>query len=507
MPVSRLLLQPRDPDSVVAWRWEPERGAAAPTSWRRFRADVAALSAIVSDQAPGRWLLATEDAYPFAVGLFALWHSGRSVISPPNNQQGTLGQLQTEAAGVICDRADWFPSGVAIDPCEVEASGGEARFQALPLDALAVELFTSGTTGAGKSVAKRLSNLQEEVLRLEALWGQRMGAATIFGTASHQHLYGMLFRVLWPLSAGRAFQSELVLHASELIPRMRARRECVLASVPSHLKRMVRQRGARELGDFCRTTFSSGGLLHSDTAQAWKQAVGYAPLEVFGSTETGGIAWRAQNQLPEDLGWTPFPDVELDRGDNEGGVRVRSPFVSEGAPGEGITIGDRISWRADGRFLLGGRADRVVKVGEKRLDLAQMESALRSHPFVEEIALLLVEQEGEARVAGVVVASDEGRGQIAKEGRIAYGRSLSESLAPHWDRVVLPRLWRTVESLPENAQGKSPFEALRRLFETPPPTVTHDLLAKEGPEVLERTVSESSVLQSCARYLPVPPAR
>jgi acyl-coenzyme A synthetase/AMP-(fatty) acid ligase/3-hydroxymyristoyl/3-hydroxydecanoyl-(acyl carrier protein) dehydratase len=346
-------------------------------------------------------------------------------------------------------------------------------------------------------VGKRLSNLQEEARRLEELWGSRVGTAVVFGTASHQHLYGMLFRVLWPIAHGRAFQSDLVLHASELIPRMRARGNCILASVPSHLKRMVRQRGVRELADFCTTTFSSGGLLHTETATAWKQALGEAPLEVFGSTETGGIAWRAQNQLPRDLGWTPFPGVQIGPENDENGVRVRSPFVSTTDPAEGITIGDRISWLEDGRFRLLGRADRVVKVGEKRLDLSQMESALRSHPFVEDVALLLVDQEGEARVAGVVAPSEEGRAALASDGRIAYGRSLSESLAPHWDRVSLPRLWRTVDALPENAQGKITFDALRKLFDAPPPFATQRF-DEQGPKLHEQHRSENSVLQSCS---------
>ena len=87
MPLSSLLLQRRDPNAVVAWRWNPDRGDASPLRWDQFRGHVAALQARLQDSAPGRWLLATEDAYSFAVGLFALWHSGRSAISPPNNQE------------------------------------------------------------------------------------------------------------------------------------------------------------------------------------------------------------------------------------------------------------------------------------------------------------------------------------------------------------------------------------------------------------------------------------
>jgi len=40
----------------------------------------------------------------------------------------------------------------------------------------------------------------------EDLWGETLGKLPVISTVSHQHIYGLLFRLLWPFSSGRVFQ-------------------------------------------------------------------------------------------------------------------------------------------------------------------------------------------------------------------------------------------------------------------------------------------------------------
>ena len=184
------------------------------------------------------------------------------------------------------------------------ATGAAGLLPALDPELQALELFTSGTTGAGKSCAKTLAQLEVEVDWLESRWGAAIAGARIFCTASHQHLYGLLFGLLWPLCAGRAFQADGLLHGPELFPVMRASARCALASVPSHLRRMAEREDAATLRDCCAMTFSSGGPLAPETADRWRAALGAPPTEIFGSTETGGVAWRVQDPGPERMVWT-----------------------------------------------------------------------------------------------------------------------------------------------------------------------------------------------------------
>ena len=78
---------------------------------------------------------------------------------------------------------------------------------------------------------------------------------------------------------------------------------------------------------------------------------------------------------------------------------VTSPFVSVGPvhPGsslQSLLTGDRIQLKGKAGFQLDGRADRIVKVGEKRLALPEMERALMAHPWVEDAALIVLQRCG-----------------------------------------------------------------------------------------------------------------
>ena len=246
-----LLAEPRDPYFPVARRWDPGSLDDRVFRWQELRQHVSALRDRIAGEPAGPWVLLTDDAYTFAVGLLALWHAGRHAISPPNRQPGTLRTLQTRAAGVLCDGLGDPPEGsslrILIEDSLIEGDSGRlAELAPLSPEAAAVELFTSGTTGAEKPVIKRIRHLEDEVRELSSLWDEQLGDATVFATASHQHLYGLLFGVLWPLCAGRTFRADHFLQPDELVPRIRG--EFALAGVPTHLKHLARHPGSAVTG-------------------------------------------------------------------------------------------------------------------------------------------------------------------------------------------------------------------------------------------------------------------
>jgi 3-hydroxymyristoyl/3-hydroxydecanoyl-(acyl carrier protein) dehydratase len=127
-------------------------------------------------------------------------------------------------------------------------------------------------------------------------------------------------------------------------------------------------------------------------------------------------------------------------------------------------MGDRVELCGDG-FRHLGRADRVVKVGEKRLSLPEMEQHLAAHPWVAEAALLLRHLGGEARVHAVVALAPDGRAALARAGRRGLRAALETHLAERYDPVVVPRAWRIAPRLPRDAQDKLPAAALSALFD------------------------------------------
>jgi acyl-coenzyme A synthetase/AMP-(fatty) acid ligase len=446
-----------------------------------LRRDVARLAARLAPFAGARLALHAHDAYAFAVGLLAVGQVGAVAVLPPSRQPGALARLAPDVAGYLLDGADEMER-VEGRPCwsTLGGPGPEAALVALEREAAWVEHFTSGTTGDEKPVPKAVRHLEDEVAVLGARFEQVLGrGARMLSTASPQHLYGLLFRVLWPLAAGRPFLRTPILHPEELAPYL-GEADFALASTPVALRRLAER---AELGARCRAVFSSGGPLEVEVARRVAETSGAPPFEVYGSTETGGIAVR--QQWSGDEPWQPLAGVAIEIEPEQGRLVVCSPFVSCGEPVGGgrtrLATGDRAEPAAEGAFRLCGRVDRVVKIAEKRLSLTEMEGRLREHPAVEDAALVRMEDgPGEPRVAAVVVPTAAGRALHAAGGRRAVGRELAEHLARDFDRVLLPRVWRVADALPRDAQGKVPVRALRALV-ADAPTRPERLAAKRAP--------------------------
>jgi len=510
IPVSRLLGAPRAAGTPVAFGRAPDAARGAGDLER----DVAGLAARLAPAAGGRVLLHCEDAYAFAVGLFAAGRTGACAVLPPSRQPGALRELAGEVAAAVLDGDD-VPDTLEGRPCWHPLSPGATDAgDALPaadLDREApwVELFTSGTTGGGRRVRKAVRHLEDEVAVLEACFGAALGPdARVLATVSPQHLYGLLFRVLWPLAAGRPFLRDPLLHPEELLPHCGVGggegggdgdgdgggAPFALVSTPASIRRLV-EKGGREArpgfaAERCRAVFSSGGPLSADLARRAARTLGSAPVEIYGSTETGGVATRRQTRGEEP--WQPLPGVHVEFDAESGCLAATSAFVSAGTPdADGrarCVLGDRATLDARGGFRLRGRADRVIKVGEKRLSLPEMEARLAAHPAVEEAALVDLEQAGETRVAAVLAPTRDGREVLASAGRRGLALALGDHLAAHFDRVFLPRAWRVVDALPRNAQGKVPVADLRALFDEPEAPGRHPrlLASRRGERSLER---------------------
>ena len=442
-------------------------GAAGAKTRGDLFGDVGALAPALAGARGRRVLLHCDDSYAFLVGWLAVVSSGATAVLPPNRQAGALRRLAPEAALALIDGAD-APQLPAATPCLSPLSPPPAtplaRFDPIPRDAIVAELFTSGTTGAGRVVPKRLRHLADEVDVLEERFGASLPPETqVLATVGPQHVYGLLFRVLWPLATGRPFLRSPLLHPEELLGEAPTDAPFVVVSTPASLRHLVeRKRPAAG----CVGLFSSAGPLPAEVARASEANWGQLPFEIYGSTETGGVASRRQSA--PGVPWQTLPSVEVHRDPKTECLAVVSPFVSVGEPRSSerlcFVTGDRFRSVPDG-FLLDGRADRVIKVGEKRLALADMESRLDAHPTVREVALVGLEREGATRVGAAVVPDESAWQMLHAEGRRSLTKLLTEHLAPDFDRVLLPRAWRFVPSLPRNAQGKLPEAALRSLFE------------------------------------------
>jgi len=347
-----------------------------------------------------------------------------------------------------------------------------------------VTLFTSGSTGVPSAIHKRLAQLDAEVHTLQQAFAGRFDAdARVLCTVSHQHIYGLLFTVLWPLAAARPMPTGRLQFHEELIAACRADASAaILVSSPAHLKRMPAGLDWPVVRAALRAVFSSGGPLPPEAAADALRHMGQSPVEVFGSSETGGIAWR-QRAVHADR-WTALPGIAWQLQD--GYLAVRSSHLAD----DGWHVcADRVLPAGEDSFVLAGRADRIVKIEEKRISLTQIEQCLAASPWVREARVVTIELDVGMRVAAAVVLNDEGAARLAAAGRGAIGTALRRHLAEAVDPVALPRRWAFPLALPCNAQGKTTEVMLRDLFRRTLPAVRW-LTGDEASATAELDVAE-----------------
>lgn len=414
-----------------------------------------------------------EDAVAFSAALWGAWHAGKTPVLASDAQPYTLQSLLPSVHACAGD----LPQ--AVQPLAAE---GQQWLPLEPLDmqACKVVMFTSGSTGQPERIVKKLSQLDAEVHALQAAFTEADSAAwQVVATVSHQHIYGLLFRILWPLSAGRPIGERMLRYPEEVQHALEQHSRAVLVSSPAFLSRLPSHLDwSSASANVCRV-FSSGGPLSAEAAGHCLQLLQHSPTEVFGSSETGGIAWRRRAEHGDT--WQLLPGVQV-RVQDDGLLAVRSAHLADAA--SWWTSADRAKVSTDGRsFVLQGRADRVVKIAEKRVSLTAMEQALQALPWVQQAKAVVLESAGAlARMGVVLELTDAGWAQLQQCGRRAMGEALRQHLSAYVERVALPRSWRYVSQMPVNAQSKITQQALLQLFN---PSIPQ-------PQWLERTQAKAT---------------
>ncbi|CAM4159887.1 AMP-binding protein [Shewanella aquimarina] len=422
-----------------------------------FTAQVAAIFEALSQHEAKRWLLACDSSDLFAVGLCAGLLAGKQLILPANTQGGTLSELTHEFDAVLADRPLCEAKDYVALHKDLKHPGPWPTSQTFG----ELILYTSGSSGQPKAITKTLDQLDAEVTVLEQTFANHLPQCSVIATVSHQHIYGLLFKVLWPLAASRPFLSDLVEYPETLTYYANLFPNLCLISSPAQLSRLPDALEHQPQLRAPSLIFSSGGPLSLEAANAIAHCYGKPPIEVFGSTETGGIAYRRQQDNQQS--WRAFATHEIKQDPQDGALWLKSPYLESQ---DWLRCDDKIQLIAPGEFVLQGRLDRIVKIEEKRLSLVQMEALLESHPLVDQAALVVLEQP-RVSLGAAISLSAEGKTLLAQEGKLAVNNALKQHLLSQFERVTLPRRWRYPVELPLNTQGKRIHKDLLELF-------THD---------------------------------
>jgi acyl-CoA synthetase (AMP-forming)/AMP-acid ligase II len=436
-----------DSERPVAYR------GGVPISRATFHRNIDAarrtLAQLVPGEVEGRPGIALfdPDAYRFAVWLLAAWSLGLAVALPGDDLAATRESLTMPWIGAAAP-------GNALSQWHDDAPPTSVDYGTPVAFA-----FTSGSTGKPSLIEKGVPQLRAEAAMFEQAFGAGLTPETRFvASVPHQHMYGMPFFMMWTLVCAHPFVVEKVRYPEDLgrLPEG----DYVLISAPTFLKHL-KDAPPPPNGVRWWMATSAGSPLALDVARAGIAYMGAPLYEIYGSTETGAVAHRVG-----DAHWHAMPGVRLSLQEGTSRLTIHSPLLTGAEFRDGFLSGDVARIDKDGLKLL-GRVDRVVKIGEKRISLTQVEQELARLPEVESARVLALPHErvDERVVLGaVVVLSEAGRNFQSTEKKTRLNARLRDQLRERLEPLALPRRWRYVTAFPLNDMGKTTRADLDRLF-------------------------------------------
>lgn len=437
-----------------------------------------------------------DPAYPEERLAFMAADSGAKLLL---TQAGLLAKVPAcAAAAVLLDDLDW--SAAQGDP-------GDAPVQP---ENLAYVIYTSGSTGRPKGVGIEHRNIVNYVLgvaerlRLEPGMNHAI-VSTIAADLGNTVLFPALATggCLHVVSQARTESPALLAEYFE--------REAidVLKIVPSHLAALQSARGAQALMPRRRLVLG-GEASRLDWIERLRAAAPQCEIfNHYGPTETtvGVLTYRVQGKLPRTPSGTlplgralPGSTIHLldeagrsvaagekgelcigGRGVGRGYLNradltaerfIADPFCAE--PGGRLyRTGDLARMLPDGNFEFCGRVDHQVKVHGYRVELGEVEAALRAQQGVSEAVVLAREDAaGELRLVACVAGS-------------AGPAALREGLRMRLPAYMVPSIFLPMARLPLNANGKVDRQALAALpLESAPAARTCTELRTETEKTL-----------------------
>jgi malonyl-CoA/methylmalonyl-CoA synthetase len=352
-------------------------------------------------------------------------------------------------------------------------------------DDLALQMYTSGTTGRPKGVLLRHHQLAAQLDSLARAWRMRADDVLVHALPLH-HIHGLAIAMLNVLRVGGtvhllpAFDANAVLAACEGatvfmgVPTMYAR----LLDALDALDENARHHAASTLRAL-RLCVSGSAALPVSIGNRWASYAGTYPLERFGMTELGVALSNPLDgeRVPGSVG-SPLDGVlvrvidDEGRDAREGQLLVGGPTVFDGyferpdADAESFVVHEGIRWFKTGDTvrldthdrtqILGRTSVDILKSAGYKLSAIEIEEALRRHPAVRDAAVVgLPDETYGQRVAAAVMLHANSTASV--DDLTAF---LREELAPY----KLPRVWRIVDDVPRNALGKVLKPALAQLL-------------------------------------------
>ena len=371
--------------------------------------------------------------------------------------------------------SDWTDLSAAAD------AAPPSEPVALDPEAVAVILYTSGTTGHPKGAVHRHRDLPY-VVEASGRGMFKIGPDDcIFSTARMFFSYGFSNSLSFPLAFGARCVLSNARPTPQLIADVLSRHHpTVLFGVPAIYRGLLEHHRAGHALDThaLRLCVTGGEKLAPQLFRDWKALTGTDLLDMIGTTEVmyGFIGTRPGRARPGSSG-EPIPGYDVKLVDDAGatiatagtgnllvrGASIASHYWNK--PGKAVLqdgwlrTGDIYRRDAEGYYFFEGRSDDLFKSSGLWVAPTEVEDALCGHPAVLEAAVVSLPDRdgGFASVAHVALRAGWARND-------ATAAAIAAHAAGVLPRHKRPRTVRFVDALPRTATGKIQRVKLREAF-------------------------------------------
>ncbi len=413
------------------------------------------------------------------------------------------------------------PSGAALlDIEDAQSASAQALLPKTvhPLSAAYV-LYTSGSTGRPKGVVVTHGGLANYVEWCLRTYGFAAGkAASVHASLAFDLVITSIFPTL--LCGGYVLFDDAVEPVEGSVGLLLHGEGISVAKLtPAHL-RLVQQRSPSDTRASVDALVIGGEALWAEHVEFWREASPQTRIfNEYGPTETvvgccvhespPGVPIQGRVPIGRPLRNTRLyvldRDLNLVPPDASGELFIAGAGVARGYLGRAdltaerflpdpfgprgsrmYRSGDMVVQSRDGVLTYLGRRDQQVKIRGRRVELAEIESALVAHPAVKGAAAALIEHEGAERLAVYLVPADDAE----RRGLSATG--LRDFLRKTLPEFMIPPHFVTLAALPLTANGKLDRAQLPRLSDAsllreryvPPAGLEEEILAAIWCQIL-----------------------
>lgn len=454
-PITKFKSDSRKDDYIVCYEeiWSKK----VYKTWKDFLIDTAKVRKYVEAHTEDEYIIHCEDYWYFLCTFVALLQCKKAAYLTQNITDNFMADVRKPGMAFITDQKVQNATAIQdiIENSEIPAEDYFRTTPEIDGETTRIFLFTSGSTGKPKAVPQRMKEFEEDNAFIISKWGQEITSRKLVTTVSQHHIYGFLFGISLPFTLGTPFRRNRVEFPEEF--EKMTDETYILIATPAFLKRTVEVEDKLNMKNIW--IFTSGGAVSEELAVQCGKLFNFYPLEVYGSTETSGIAYRQQNK--DGLLWTPFDNAKLWLGD-DGCLRIISPYIKNP---EGFATADLAEFQEDGRFLLKGRSDSIVKIEEKRISMTEVENRLMETGLVSDCKVVALTNDVRQYLAAAVVLNEKGKEQFKDTEKFLINRYFHDFLMKYFENVVIPKKWRFMDKLPTDVQGKKHKLEIMALFE------------------------------------------